>query len=442
MDEAPECLLFLQHVNSICISIRENGKCTSLFHVEADRSIGVGKINNHVIQCINELKRVNQCSTNSQVGQVTLKISRKNCTTTQDWLVSAVTGGTSAARIAVQQRNNNSYRFVPHGSVAMLNSGSTYGKLFTFIPLPISTGLNFHINGYFEVDESRQNMYRQQIRSEKYENLQEIWNTELLRSCLAPAAANLMEHLASEIMLINDELERKEHFDCLMKQVVVSSTTYPSFVEAMFKCLASKKIFYHANSVLPLDKIIITGDTSLEQQVNTLKSVTNIPVFIQPNLINALKLHKIPHVKYEPRFVRVWLSNYFADQQHRVDLILAYIENKNAALKFVQEVWKLQEQPFMPNSYANLPVTMLDDSIAFLRQKYLYMASPSALQYLEIVVPKTKSLFISNAYVQNVAENDLCYLRILKFNVGTHLKALLTNVPKVLANNERWFTAL
>jgi hypothetical protein len=443
MVEAPECLLFLQHVNSVRISVKENGECTSLFHVEAERSAGAGQINNHVIQCINELKSDEQCSTNSQVGQVTLNTLRNNHMTNQDWLISSVTGGTSAARIAEQQRNNNSYRFVPHGSVAMLKGDSTHGKLYTFIPLPIHTGLNFHINGYFEVDESRQNMYRHQMRSETNESLQVKWNTELMRSCLAPAAANLMEHLASEIMLIEDELKRKNYFDRLMQQVVVSSTTYPSFVEAMLQCLASKKIFYHANSLLSLNDIIITGDTNLEQQVTTLKHATNIPVFIQPNLSNALQQHKIQHVKYEPRFVRVWLSNYFADQQHRVDLIKSYIENKNAVLKFVQEVWRLRfEQPFLPNEHINLPVTTLDENIAFLGRKHVYVASPAVLHYLETIVPNMKSLFISSTYAQNFADNDLHNLKILKFNIMNDLRAILTTIPQVLTNNKRWFNAL
>ena len=42
---------------------------------------------------------------------------------------------------------------------ATFTPGTTAGKAFVFLPLPVNTGLPLHINGFFEVSENRRDIW-------------------------------------------------------------------------------------------------------------------------------------------------------------------------------------------------------------------------------------------------------------------------------------------
>lgn len=65
------------------------------------------------------------------------------------------------------------------------------GRAFCFLPLPIRTGLNVHVNGYFEVSSNRRGIWygADMDRSGK---IRSIWNRLLLEDVVAPAFKHLL----------------------------------------------------------------------------------------------------------------------------------------------------------------------------------------------------------------------------------------------------------
>ncbi|RAL41091.1 hypothetical protein DM860_008789 [Cuscuta australis] len=72
------------------------------------------------------------------------------------------------------------------------------GQAFCFLPLPISTGLPVHVNGYFELSSNRRDIWFGNDMSGGGRRRSE-WNIYLLEHVAAPAYGHLLEKLAMEI---------------------------------------------------------------------------------------------------------------------------------------------------------------------------------------------------------------------------------------------------
>ena len=91
------------------------------------------------------------------------------------------------------------------GVAARINAVSTEGnlppvsgKVYCFLPLPLETGLPVHINGFFNLNSSRDNLSSDSGQTGK-DRPRAIWNGLLARHVLSHAYANLIVHLVQDI---------------------------------------------------------------------------------------------------------------------------------------------------------------------------------------------------------------------------------------------------
>ena len=113
-----------------------------------------------------------------------------------DWVLSCGIGGGEAKRMAIAAGAKK--KLVPWGGVAMLRSREGKapepmdGRAFAFLPLPLRTGVGYHINGAFELSANRRNLW-----SDDFEEGGERsgWNVALLKEACAPAAARIIRHV-------------------------------------------------------------------------------------------------------------------------------------------------------------------------------------------------------------------------------------------------------
>jgi sacsin len=75
------------------------------------------------------------------------------------------------------------------------------GRLFCFLPIPMQTSMPVQINGYFDLDESRQNMFLDRS-AHGSDRLRVDWNRILLQTSVAMAYVQLLEELRLDIGII------------------------------------------------------------------------------------------------------------------------------------------------------------------------------------------------------------------------------------------------
>ncbi|KAM9802761.1 sacsin [Syngnathus typhle] len=77
------------------------------------------------------------------------------------------------------------------------------GGAFCLLPLPGTTGLPVHINGDFEVDSARKNLWK-----EDAESLKTNWNESLKNNVIAPLYADLLHYISQTILVKTDSPDK------------------------------------------------------------------------------------------------------------------------------------------------------------------------------------------------------------------------------------------
>eukprot|EP01063_Lacrimia_lanifica_P037223 TRINITY_DN757_c3_g1_i2.p1 TRINITY_DN757_c3_g1~~TRINITY_DN757_c3_g1_i2.p1 ORF type:complete len:3788 (+),score=1393.80 TRINITY_DN757_c3_g1_i2:1139-11365(+) len=113
--------------------------------------------------------------------------------TTEEWLVSHVVGGGEVKRLAMAAPSSR--RWIPLAGVALLVArdgapAAVRGRAFAFLPLPQATGLRFHLNAAFELSANRRNIWFDDFQAGGEASQ---WNAALLQDACAPAALTLLE---------------------------------------------------------------------------------------------------------------------------------------------------------------------------------------------------------------------------------------------------------
>eukprot|EP01084_Bolivina_argentea_P290732 499485_1 len=120
---------------------------------------------------------------------------------TDEFVICEKIGGGDTVSIACKKENRD-LKLIPFGCVAAHISSSDKlefnvlnGRAFTFLPLPIKTGLPIHINSYFELSANRRDLWwgldMHGVGAQRHK-----WNESLLRHVLAPAYTHLIQYIA------------------------------------------------------------------------------------------------------------------------------------------------------------------------------------------------------------------------------------------------------
>ena len=191
-NQAPYLTLFLKHVRKISVLVLDS-KAKNPSRME--RYIEIEK----TCECVPCCSRVSLISKNVQdvVGcncqcKVQIQLHRQHEETSQ-WIIC------SAISPTVKLRNKKHQGLVPFAEVAFkvckennggLSPVTSEGYTFCFLPLPIKTGLPFHVNGFFEISRDRSS-----LKSSDDQRFGKEWNDSLCREPLLHAYITALSQL-------------------------------------------------------------------------------------------------------------------------------------------------------------------------------------------------------------------------------------------------------
>jgi sacsin len=150
------------------------------------------------------------------------------------------------------------------------------GRLFCFLPIPMQTSMPVQINGYFDLDESRQNMFLDRS-AHGSDRLRVDWNRTLLQTSVTMAYVQLLKELRSDLGLIGIDSYYRA-----FPTVVINEGSWEHWLTATF---------YPQAALAPL--IRVSGET----QWLELSETRSLPhaLFSVADLLVAEDFLPIPH---------------------------------------------------------------------------------------------------------------------------------------------------
>ncbi|XP_041857853.1 sacsin-like [Melanotaenia boesemani] len=199
LSEDPEGLmLFLKNICKIKIhEINEHsGKLQTIFEVEKNLPEGSQEVKDGFVKCLQDALKSETLFTPKKVFyETTISTSDKR---QSKWIIAEQFGsfkdnddiklsnklpqGAIAARVSIKTNLSQS------------NKMDFKGAAFCSLPLPGETGLPVHVNGNFEVDASRKNLWKEDGQSHRSN-----WNEFLKKNIIAPLYADLLHHIRCKI---------------------------------------------------------------------------------------------------------------------------------------------------------------------------------------------------------------------------------------------------
>ena len=303
--EAPHLLLFLKHVTKVSLSILEEGakspkEMVTIIDVEKSHEcIEYGRLE-LIDSCV---KRHNSGVRNVESHcTISTLVHSSNGTkvSNSNWLINSTV---DAKPLPTSLKNSG---LVPFAEVAIqvgkkqshLIPKPLKGYAFCFLPLPIKTGLPFHVNGFFDVNHDRSG-----IRSTDDERFGRDWNESLCKGALTQAFIVALSLLAKEMNLkIMSEDEKRDlletyykFFDLSGKKNLIGEALSESFAQDLptSECELIWSDVSNGKWLYPNDVILL----DLEFQARAMQECT-VQVFLElernicvtPNHISQLIL--------------------------------------------------------------------------------------------------------------------------------------------------------
>lgn len=143
------------------------------------------------------------------------------------------------------------------GAALLLNGESRNGVLSCCLPLPTTSGTPLHIDGYFDLQDSRQDIFQDGFASGKRSKTRVRWNELLLKHACAQAAAELLARVAA--------LTGTPNYKC-WPAINTSGTTDRLVValpESIYESLLTKQCIFagSAQALSRPDEVTLVDDT-------------------------------------------------------------------------------------------------------------------------------------------------------------------------------------
>ncbi|XP_071133529.1 sacsin-like [Mytilus edulis] len=244
--DVEECLLFLLNIKHIIISsidIESIHKIHCSVHVS-----GVGDANRtqskfkEQLNMMNKHMKISPSSTFSQnieEFKYVIDIKFHSKVASSWWMIVQTLGFTDPQAIDHSLKDlieRKEIKFLPRGGVAFrlfsLANLSMNSKAFCLLPLPVETGLSFHVNGHFAIDISRNKLWGSEESSSS--DFRRIWNLELIRRCIAYA-------YAGGISFLNENMMEKKFF---ITNFFISFPSFSTAKNIFWKELVSYVFYY------------------------------------------------------------------------------------------------------------------------------------------------------------------------------------------------------
>ncbi|XP_052783676.1 sacsin-like isoform X1 [Mya arenaria] len=234
------------------------------------------------------------------------------------------------------------------------------GHLFCFLPLPVTSGLQVHINGFFSVTSDRRGLSLAN-EDDKSNKLDIHWNKALLTTSAVKAFTC---HLLS-IITTCDIVDIYSLFPEECKEIVTSfvSSFYQNIVQCNSKLFKGESQYYSFNEIQMLDESVCHEKALLEViynmlngiQRNDMKVVVKIPNFVLRKLLkyNATELEKVnqsvismTHVM--KIFLQTITSTYWMGKDDQRNLLLQHtvIHGNNEIRQMLKEIPCFPTEPW------------------------------------------------------------------------------------------------
>lgn len=232
-------LIFLKHVKSLRVEHRlADGSVIKLLSIEAVNKNEIIKSRLHVNDLLNSADTehiLTELSTQRQIYSSCLhkyRVLNKGTETTDIWRVidGFFTDSNNEVINSCRQMIQNEEKALPYAGAAWkLNSDSqTTGRIFCFLPVPIQTSLPIQINGYFDLDDSRQSLFLDST-SHGSAGIRAKWNKVLLENSVVHAYVRLLEDLKFDLTV-----EKIDLFYSSFPKVVENETSWEAWLISAF----------------------------------------------------------------------------------------------------------------------------------------------------------------------------------------------------------------
>jgi sacsin len=272
-----KCLLFLRNLKQIGVySVNSDGTLKPEIEVSAD----LEETSSHNMQTFSQ--NLAQAATKILDGAVPLntvnnfevctKVTVKSGVTSEEWLCVHMVGfkDNSAVSEALQNEwHKENFRLLPQGGVAVrvaetlngkhpsIPQPSTNHQAFCVLPLPVHTGLPFHVNGHFALDhETRRNLWDN--TGGEQSDAKAEWNNLIASQIIIPAYLSLLQHVqklwfSSVNQLTPRELStRLASYHSLFPNLDLSTHFWVTLAKGLYQQIAQLALpFFPAIAVSP-----------------------------------------------------------------------------------------------------------------------------------------------------------------------------------------------
>ncbi|XP_038058754.1 sacsin-like [Patiria miniata] len=184
------------------------------------------------------------------------------------------------------------------GVAAQLVSGergltpeTTHGKAFSYLPLDVSTGLRFHVNGNFLLQPNRRQLWSKP--SSDTGDFETRWNICFMESVLLRAFMNLLEDLQ---MLQEQGVVDNRNFQCLWPRWSESESDFHPFVKAYYKKIGSRvdapDVIFNQRKWVSVHQCFFTDLDELSGSIQTVLNKHQVPkrcVELERDVVDSIK---------------------------------------------------------------------------------------------------------------------------------------------------------
>ncbi|KAF0539436.1 Sacsin [Gigaspora margarita] len=368
-NESINCLLFLKHIE--CIKFYElcenESELKLLYKIELanadkvrvkreliDQNIGpiMNSLSSRKHTNITSLDAAYVATFHQQLGNEKDKVSQ--------WIIFNWLGDLNDVEEKFNSSSRRNYKFIPNVGIAFqFDDYAAIGRLFCFLPLPITMPFRASIHGHFAVSANRRSLWTTSDNGELADNasanLKASWNQYLFNVTLPQAWVKFLTTLPSEIPFIKSQ----EYYDFWpiinLKSGVSINLCKDLLLNLVEKINKDDEIFqgpsklYELGSIFGVaeicKKVQVTNnfnfrllsisngyfpdDTARPEISNIIERIGFPVIFIKPEVIEALKQsrHKSSIKFFSPRIVREYLHrnrSRWKDQLSRQDILLLF----------------------------------------------------------------------------------------------------------------------
>lgn len=308
-------------------------------------------------------------------------------------------------------------KMIEHGQKAIPLSGAAWplfnlrnnsGGLFCFLPIPMQTSLPIKLNGYFDLDDSRQNMFLDSS-AKGVDQIRLDWNLNLLRTAAAEAYTQLLmalrEDIGNEDAALYYRAFPQVQIDPNQWEHPLTSSVYYSFEDRPLLKTCQNDPWKSRGEVrnLPLELLSIR-DSVVEEQLFAIPN-PSLPEHVQ----DGLRLNDLAIIDLSPEDVRNALR-VLKDINTPVD------SAPRPILRDSQRIEALFKYCVKDGKYTNFKgLPLLIDSLGCIRT---YDRTPKVLRIgdeMEREVFEDKGAwFLDSEFVQQIGVQPLLSLKILQ----------------------------